>query len=541
MHILRLTILLVLLTPLGALAQAGSSTDVLRGRVVGEDGAPVRGALVEAWSAQSGVRRATTSGADGVYTLLFPDGGGRFRLRVSHLGREPYEAQVARVADEEVLLHDVRLGTRPLDVEGVVAQGRRTLPPGRGEAGSQTRGIDGDLAGRLPLETTDPASLAALAPGVVPLAGADSLGGAGGFSIAGQRASQNQVTLDGATFASMLSGGALGGGLGLPQEGMRSTQVVTSTYDVARGQFSGGQVAMTTQGGTNTRQGSLSYRLGDDRLQGRAGQGDWTDGFRQNRFGGGLGGPLVRDRLFYNLSLAAQRREDGLFALAPRTDAGYAALGAQADSVARFLEILGRVHGVPLEGQAGAYDRRGDALSALARLDYHASERHSLSLRAFGTAFDMRRAFIRPLDAMENGGEMGSASSGAIGTVASRLGASGPGTASSWAPSSTVPGSSRRRRSRATGSSPSTRWRTWRRGGRAPSPARCWRGRRREAAGTPRSTSATRTDRSGRQGRWTGGTPSPASSASPSRGPGSYRWWRAPCPGRPSRRACRAT
>jgi hypothetical protein len=415
---------LLAMTASEASAQVGATTDILRGRVLDENGEPLRGALVEAWSAQSGVRRATTSDVEGRYTLLFPDGGGRFRLRVSMVGREPYEAQLARVADEEVLLHEARLRTRPVEVSEVVAQGRRTQPPGRGEAGTTSRGIGGDLANRLPLESTDPASIAALAPNVVGTAGADSLGGGGGFSIAGQRASQNQVTLDGATFASMLSGAALGGGLGLPQEGMRSTQVITNTYDVARGQFSGGQVAMTTQGGGNTRQGSLSGRHGGDALQAGVGRTDWNDGFTSNRISGGLGGPLIRDQLFYNLSFAAQRRADGMFALDPRSVTGYAAIGADPDSVARFRDILAELYGVPYAAQAGPYQRTGTGASGLVRLDYQPGERHSLSVRGFASGNRMRRGMIRPLDALENAGEMEMGGRGFSGSVTSRLGGS---------------------------------------------------------------------------------------------------------------------
>jgi hypothetical protein len=306
-------------------------------------------------------------------------------------------------------------------VGGVSARARRPQPSTRADAGSQSRGLGSDLTSRLPLENTDPASLAALAPGVTALG--DSLGGAGGFSVLGQRGSQNQVTLDGATFASLLSGGAPGGSpLGLPQEGMRSTQVVTNTFDVARGQFSGGQVSMTTRGGSNTLQGSLSYRLGSDLLQGGVGRGSWSGGFAQNRVSAGVSGPIVKDRLFYSLSVAAQQRSDALYALEPRTAGGFSALGISQDSVARFLDILGRVHGVPLAGQTGPFTRTGDALSTLARVDFAPSARHGLSLRGYASHSATANALIRPLELLESGGATSSSAYGAAATVSSRIG-----------------------------------------------------------------------------------------------------------------------
>ena len=70
--------------------------------------------------------------------------------------------------------------------------------------------------------------MAALAPGVVGLDATDSTGAA--FSVAGLRPDANAITLDGLAF----------GAGALPQDALRNTRVVTSTYDVARGSFSGG-------------------------------------------------------------------------------------------------------------------------------------------------------------------------------------------------------------------------------------------------------------------------------------------------------------
>src|SRR2546428_12875684 len=74
------------------------------------------------------------------------------------------------------------------------------------------------------------------------------------FSVAGQRPTANRITLDGLSF-----GGAM-----VPQDAVRSTRVVTNSYDVARGQFSGGLVASTTRSGTNVTQGAFTYN-GRDR------------------------------------------------------------------------------------------------------------------------------------------------------------------------------------------------------------------------------------------------------------------------------------
>src|SRR2546430_14799123 len=123
------------------------------------------------------------------------------------------------------------------------------------------------------------------APGVVGIAETDSTRLA--FSVAGQRPTANRITLDGLSF-----GGAM-----VPQDAIRSTRVVTNTYDVARGQFSGGLLASTTRSGTNVPQGAFTYNGRDRALAwGGVTASPFSQGYTQNQFGGGEGGPIRRDR-----------------------------------------------------------------------------------------------------------------------------------------------------------------------------------------------------------------------------------------------------
>src|SRR5205807_104110 len=83
-------------------------------------------------------------------------------------------------------------------------------------------------------------TVATLAPGVIAIGGGDT--SSANFSVAGQRPTANSVTLDGMS---------LGSGE-VPQDAVRAIRVVTNSYDVARGQFSGGLVASTTRSATST-------------------------------------------------------------------------------------------------------------------------------------------------------------------------------------------------------------------------------------------------------------------------------------------------
>ncbi|HEX2207768.1 MAG TPA: TonB-dependent receptor [Longimicrobium sp.] len=403
--------LLLLATPPAA-AQPGP-TDVLTGRVAGPDRAPLSGARVTATSLQTQQARTAITDASGRYVIAFPGGGGRYRVRASFLGMADRVVTVERGDGGATLTADLVLDVAPLALDGIEV--RATRPgPGRGEAGSSGRGASRELMQLLPLEDADPATLARLAPGVVTLGGGDTLAA---FSIAGQRTALNATTVDGASFGSALTGAS---STGVPAEGLRSMAVLTNTWDVARGQFTGGQVSLSTRAGTNQVQGSLSpvFRRTAPGLGAAA---PWSSGVSLLRLSGGVGGPLVRDRLFYFASAQAQRRDD---APAAFLFGGRAAdrLGVHPDSAARFLDIVSRVYGAPLEGQVGRFARTQQSGSALLRLDWALHDRHNLALRLFGAASGQDHARIGPLELRENGGESRTRNALAGLTLTSRLG-----------------------------------------------------------------------------------------------------------------------
>ena len=373
--VLLVVVLCAAVFPRGADAQIGGSTDIITGKITGPDGRAIAGARVEATSVETGVTRSRTTGENGQYTILFPDGGGQYRVTVRALGFAPATFALARQADEDRLVADVRMDPIATQLQTVVV--RSTAPTGQGDRpgpGSVERTLTGEQLARLPLDPTDLSALAALSPGVVALTATDSSSSA--FSVAGQRPDQNQVTLDGLTFLS---------GTGVPEEAVRTTRVITNTYDVARGQFTGGQVATTTRGGTNNVAGSFSYALRDPHLELSSDDQEqsttFARGYTQHQLSGGIGGPIARDKAFYFGSFQVRRRIDQLQTLTAADALTLQRLGTQPDSAARFSDIVNAL-GIPLSLSAIPSDRQSDNASAIVRFDYHVSEDHSLMLRA---------------------------------------------------------------------------------------------------------------------------------------------------------------
>ena len=402
---------LLALTSSQSSAQVGSTTDILTGTVTNTAGAPIPGATVEAKSFDTQVTRRARTNAEGRYTILFPDGGGQYQITVKFLGMAPAIMNVTHVADEDRLVTNVRLSENPTEIQGVVVRARQT-PRDAGDRptpGSQERNLTPEQLARLPIDQSDLALLATLAPGVVGIEATDSTASA--FSVAGLRPDANNVTLDGLTF----------GASTIPQDAVRNTRVITSSYDVARGQFSGGQIASTTRSGSNFVQGTFNYSLRDQQLAWEAGNPTaFNSGYTQNQLSGGFGGPIVKDKLFVFASAQARRRTDAVPSLVNADATTLGRVGVSRDSVDRFLSI---VQGYGLTPDASLVDNRdADNYSALVRVDLLASAGQTLTLRGDfrGTGQDPTR--VGTLSLPQTGGNQKSSGGGIMAVLSSNFG-----------------------------------------------------------------------------------------------------------------------
>src|SRR5690348_17860481 len=183
-------------SPTRAAAQVGTTTDILTGTITDPTGHPIEGADIEAVSLETEISRHTHTNEKGRYTIVFPDGGGQYRVTVRFIGMAPSVAQVARQADEDRLVTDIQMSPTAQRLATVTVNARRN--PGRGNQrtpGSTERDISSEMAARLPVDASDLNALATLAPGVVGLDATDSTDAA--FSVAGLRPTANSLTLDG--------------------------------------------------------------------------------------------------------------------------------------------------------------------------------------------------------------------------------------------------------------------------------------------------------------------------------------------------------
>lgn len=394
-------------------AAQGSSVDIIAGTVTDENGKPVANASIDALSIETDVTRHTTSNAKGQYIIFFNDGGGQYRITARAIGHNPFIQNVSRQPDDDRISLDINLGNQPVRLQDLVATGNRRPDLSgndRPTAGETSLFVTGDQAMRLPIDASDLSALAALAPGVVFTEGTDSTSST--FSVAGQSAESNSYQINGMTTTSTT----------VPQDAVRTTRVITNSYDVSRGGFAGGQVSVTTKGGSNRVSGSLSSRFQNPDLSwGGFTDNPFGDGQTREQIGGGFGGPLRRNKTFLFGSLQVQRNLQPLPSLDEASATTLQRLGVAPDSASEFINL---VNGFGYQGHvpAAVANRSSDQYQSIDRFDWNMGETHIVTVTGQFSYNDQEPTRIGSTQLQQVGGTTTSHNASVTLHVASQLG-----------------------------------------------------------------------------------------------------------------------
>jgi hypothetical protein len=368
----RSLVVAALVTPVAVRAQVGSTTDIIMGQVKGPPPGNqlIVGATVTVTSIDTHISRSRVTNSEGRYTVVFPDGGGQYRIEIRAIGFSPSDAIIQRQADEDRLVANIQLSSAVHTLATVTTTGRRNAGPDPANAGSTGMMLTPAQIERLPIDQNDLATLATLTPGVVGLSASDTTSTS--FSVAGQRQTLNATTVDGLSFA----------GSSVPTEAVRNIRIVTNSYDVSRGQFTGGQIATTTRGGTNDVAGSYGLTLRNDNFAFGT-QGPPTFGQLRNQYqlSGGMGGPIVRDRVFTFTALMVNHRYDNLISLVNANPTTLGPLGITQDTASAFLNQVHQL-GLPLTSANVPTIRGVTNAVGMQRFDFLLSDDETLTLRA---------------------------------------------------------------------------------------------------------------------------------------------------------------
>src|SRR6266446_874207 len=176
--------------------------------------------------------------------------------------------------------------------------------------------VDARSVANLPLNGRNFLGFVFLAPGVTP--GVTPAASGVGPSIGGQRG-MNSLLLDGADNNQTFNGGILGGLPGsdryqLSQEAVQEFQVNTNAYSAELGRAGAGVVSVIIKSGTNEIHGSLFWYFRDRALNATSliskNLGQVKEPFHVHQFGGAVGGPIRKNKLFFFANYDGQRRTE---------------------------------------------------------------------------------------------------------------------------------------------------------------------------------------------------------------------------------------
>ena len=295
----------------GFVAAQSPTTGQITGVVKDPSGAVISAAKISLTSA-AGVQRETASDAGGHYAFsLVPPGTYRVETAKAGFGNATAEGVVVRITETTNL--DVRLGVASQKaVVEVMAQ------PALVQTENAARGtvIEQEQIRQLPLPTRNFQQLLTLTTGTSgPVQNSSELGrGAAPIYVNGSRSTSNSVIINGTDANSIGTGSSPN--LAVPAtDSLQEFIVQTSQFDASQGRVAGGIVAAVTKSGTNEIHGNLYEFFRNDALNANNfflnRSGVARPPYKRNQFGGTLGGPVIKDRVWFFLSYQGSRERNG--------------------------------------------------------------------------------------------------------------------------------------------------------------------------------------------------------------------------------------
>src|SRR5271165_1728322 len=277
-------------------AYAQSTGGRVRGTVTDPSGSAVVGATVTLINTATNVTRDTTSGSSGEYQFLEVSIG-TYEVDVTQTGFKKFARKDVGVDLNQVVGVDIVLQVGGAK-ETVEVTGQ---PPVVDTSTTQLGAIVNERAStQLPLNERDVYQLLQLQPGVQSQLGNDTFYGSdrpGVVTVNGGRGRSNNYSVNGG------DGNDLFANLPAIQpspDTIEEFRVITNSFDAEYGRNSGSVVNVVTKSGTNELHGSVYEFFRNDVLNARQFSFNPTPQtpFKQNQFGGTLGGPIKKDKTF---------------------------------------------------------------------------------------------------------------------------------------------------------------------------------------------------------------------------------------------------
>ena len=298
-----------------SMAWGQAITGSITGTVLDSSGAAVDGAKVTAINVDTGVQTPTTTNANGIYTIHYLQIG-HYKVSVMVQGFAPTSAGPFSLEVSQEAKVDINLTVGSVNESVVVSSAAPILDTQNATTGDT---ITATQATELPLQARNFSSLTTLIAGAVTPnpAAQNNVGRSnynGGFDVNGNREQSNNYTLDGADINEAIDNYI---GYSPNVDAIGELHIISGNATAEYGNANGGQVVMVTKSGTNEFHGDAFWFLENTNFNANSWSNKHTPNpadfgavpsLDRSMFGGTLGGPIFRDRLFFFVDYQGARQ-----------------------------------------------------------------------------------------------------------------------------------------------------------------------------------------------------------------------------------------
>ena len=287
---------LILSTVIACYSQI-SPTSSLNGTVADPSGSVVPNTRITLRNVETGFNRQLTTSETGQY-LFNAVPVGLYSLHAEVTGFQTYQQTGIRLNVNTPATVNIKLTVGGITEQVTVAADANMVNT---QSGTLSQVVQQRYLTDLPLNGRNAATLIRMVPGTVSGVGTTTAGYANtgdtiAVSVNGARGNEVNFRLDGSTHMDNVTN--LNATYPNP-DALQEFSVQTSNYSAQYGNFGGAVVNVVTRSGTNTLHGSAFEFLRNGAMNARNFFAAQSDNLKRNQFGGTLGGPVVRDRLFY--------------------------------------------------------------------------------------------------------------------------------------------------------------------------------------------------------------------------------------------------
>jgi hypothetical protein len=272
---------------------------------VDADGKPIESAQVQLRNTLTGYNVGTVSRANGSFVIQGVEPNSNYRLTVRRIGYSPMNRDGIIITLGQTRREDFKMSKEVAQLGEVSITASATdAVINSSKTGTSTTLSDSALR-RLPSLARNFADFVQLVPQVSTTTGYLSGGGV--------NLRQNSIQIDGAQSNDVFGLGTTGqpgssaNAKSIPLDAVKEYQVLLSPFDVRQGNFGGLLINAVTRSGTNEFHGTFYTDMRNEKFTRSAPQN--TNQFSQQHYSGSIGGPIIKDKLFFFASGELQQRK----------------------------------------------------------------------------------------------------------------------------------------------------------------------------------------------------------------------------------------